>query len=316
MTIYSEAAFCATEAIALKLDYNVSIRRSRNPMGRSEYRNETLETFMLRNVFCLVLAFVALSTPARADTLKVMAAGSLRAAVTDLLHRFPLRSDTVDPPEFGSSGLMRQKIENGAAVDLFASADMEQPRQLAAGHPERMVIHFARNSLCALARPSLGLNQVNFLDRLLDPAVRIATSTPGSDPLGTYSWEVFARADALKPGARATLEAKAKKLVGGGEKTPPLVPGKGAVEGIFLSDQADVMLIYCSAVPALQSEIPSLTSIKLPSTLTVEPANGMVILDSKPVALRFVAFVMSEEGQATLRSHGFEPVASVAPARP
>jgi len=271
---------------------------------------------MLRNVFCLMVALVILSASARADTLKVMAAGSLRAALTDLLHRFPLQSDTVDPPEFGASGLMRQKIENGAAVDVFASADMEQPRQLAAGHPERLVIHFARNSLCALGRPNLDLTQDNLLDRLLDPTVRIATSTPGSDPLGTYSWEVFARADALKPGARATLEAKAKKLVGGGEKTPPLVPGKGAVEGIFLSDQADVMLIYCSAVAALQSEIPSLTSVKLPATLTVEPANGMVVLDSKPVALRFVVFVMSEEGQATLRSHGFEPVASVAPPRP
>jgi molybdate transport system substrate-binding protein len=271
---------------------------------------------MLRNMLGLIVIVLALSTPACADALKVMAAGSLRAAVTDLLHRFPLQSDTVDPPEFGPSGLMRQKIENGAAVDVFASADMEQPRQLASGHPERLVILFARNSLCALARPNLGLNQANLLDRLLDPAVRIATSTPGSDPLGTYSWEVFARADALKPGARATLAAKAKKLVGGGEKTPPLVPGKGAVEGIFLSDQADVMLIYCSAVPALQSEIPSLTSINLPATLTVEAADGMVILDSKPVALRFVAFVMSEEGQATLRSHGLEPVASVALARP
>ena len=76
------------------------------------------------------------------------------------------------------------------------------------------------------------------------------------------------------------------------------------------------MLIYCSAVPALQSEMPSLASIRLPATLTVEPAYGMVILDNKPVALRFVAFVMSEEGQAILGSHGFEPVASVAPARP
>ena len=271
---------------------------------------------MLRNMLGLMVITLALSTPVRADTLKVMAAGSRRAAVTDLLHRFPLQSDTVDTPEFGASGLMRQKIENGAAVDVFASADMEQPRQLAAGHPERLVIYFARNALCALSRPNLGLNQANFLDRLLDPAVRIATSTPGSDPLGTYSWEVFARADALKPGARATLEAKAKKLVGGGEKTPPLVPGKGAVEGIFLSNQADIMLIYCSAVPALQSEVPSLTSLKLPPALTVEPADGMVILDSKPVALRFVAFVMSEEGQAILRSHGFEPVASVAPVRP
>ena len=67
------------------------------------------------------------------------------------------------------------------------------------------------------------------------------------------------------------------------------------------------MLIYCSAVPALQGEMPSLTSVKLPATLTVEPAYGMAIVDSKPVALRFAAFVMSEEGQATLRSHGFEP---------
>lgn len=271
---------------------------------------------MPRYVLGLIIASLAFSMPARADTLKVMSAGSLRAAITDLLQRFPLQSDTIDPPEFGSSGLMRQKIENGAAVDVFASADMEQPRQLAKDHPDRLVILFARNSLCALARPNLALDQANFLDRLLDPAVRIATSTPGSDPLGTYSWEVFARADALKPGSRATLEAKAKKLVGGGEKTPPLVPGKGAVEGIFLSDQADVMLIYCSAVPALQTEIPSLTSIKLPAALTVEPVEGMVILNSKPVALRFVAFVMSEQGQAILRSHGFEPVASVAPARP
>jgi hypothetical protein len=66
---------------------------------------------------------------------------------------------------------------------------------------------------------------------------------------------------------------------------------KGAVEGIFLSDQADVMLIYCSAVPALQSEMPPLTSIKLPATLTVEPADGMIILDSKPVA--FYASLLS-----------------------
>lgn len=265
---------------------------------------------MLRNVSGLIAIALTLSTPARADTLKVMGAGSLRAAMTDLLQHFPKQSDEVDTPEFGASGLMRQKIESGEHADVFASADLEQPHKLAAGHPERLVILFARNTLCALARPELGLNEANFLDRLLDPAVRIATSTPGSDPLGTYSWEVFARADAAKPGARATLEAKAKKLVGGGEKTPPLVAGKGAVEGIFLSDQADVMLIYCSAVTAIQKEVPTLTSLKLPPALAVQPADGLVILNSKPVALRFVAFVMSEEGQATLQKHGLEPIAS------
>jgi len=281
--------------------------RSARRIGRKRWR-----LYVLRNVLGLVAIILTLTAQARADTLKVMGAGSLRAAVTDLLHRFPMESDTIETPEFGPSGLLREKIESGTAVDVFASADMQQPRQLAAGHPERFVILFARNSLCALGRSSLDLDQSNLLDRLLDPKVRIATSTPGSDPLGTYTWEVFARAEALQPGARATLEAKARKLVGGGEKTPPLVPGKGPVEGIFLSDQADVMLIYCSAVPALQKEMPSLSSIKLPPTLTVEPADGMVILNAKPVALRFVAYVMSEEGQAILRSHGFEPVGSAA----
>src|SRR3569832_620102 len=283
-----------------------------------EKTNETIRmTYRLRKapmisqLLSLTVGMVALCAQAHADTLKVMGAGSLRAVMTDLLHHFPIQSDTVDPPEFGSSGLMRQKIEDGADVDVFASADIEQPCRLAANHPERMVIQFARNSLCTLARPTLDLNQANILDRLLDPSARIATSTPGSDPLGTYTWAVFAKAEALKPGAAAILEAKAKKLVEGGEKTPPLVPGKGAVEGIFLSDQADMMLIYCSAVPALQSTMPSLTSMKLPSTLTVEPADALVILKSKPVALRFVAYIMSEQGQAMYRSYGFAPLASV-----
>ena len=280
------------------------------------YRYNAPKGFIRLSSLGLALLASVISTSARADTLKVVAAGSLRAAITDLLQRFPRQSDAVETPEFGSSGMMRQKIESGMAVDVFASADVEQPRKLAEGHPERLVILFARNTLCALARPDLKLDQANFLDRLLDPSVKIATSTPGNDPLGTYSWQVLARAEALKPGARATLEAKTRKLVGGGEKTPPLVPGKGAVEGIFLSGAANVMFIYCSAVPAIQKEMPTLTSVKVPPALTVQPVDGLVILNTKPVALRFVAFVMSEEGQQIIRSHGLEPIASIQPDRP
>ena len=75
---------------------------------------------MPRSIIGLLVIVLTFSTPARADTLKVMAAGSLRAAMTDLLKRFPMQSDSVDPPEFGPSGLMRRKIEDGAAVDVFA----------------------------------------------------------------------------------------------------------------------------------------------------------------------------------------------------
>jgi ABC-type molybdate transport system substrate-binding protein len=211
---------------------------------------------------------------------------------------------------------MREKIEAGSDTDLFASADMEQARRLAVGHPERMVINFTRNRLCAIARNSVGLATGNMLDRLLDPAVRLATSTPGSDPGGDYAWAVLARADALRPGAHATLEAKALKLYGGGPATPLLVPGKGAVEGIFLADRADVVFGYCSGAPAVTREVPGLTVVPLPPELSVGPAYGMVLLNTKPVTLRFAGYVMSELGQSVLKAHGFDPVALVEPVAP
>jgi molybdate transport system substrate-binding protein len=255
---------------------------------------------------------IALTLSASADTLHVAGAGSLAAAFTELLRVFPAAPDAVAPPEFGPSGLMRQKIEAGAEVDLFASADMEQARRLAVGHPQRLVVHFTRNRLCAMARPAVGLTSSNMLKRLLDPGVRLATSTPGADPAGDYAWAVFARADSVHAGARATLEAKAKQLFGG-PATPLLVPGKGAVEGVFLADRADVALAYCSGAPAVGREVPGLDIVPLPPELSVGPAYGMVLLNTKSVALRFALFVMSETGQAVLKAHGFDPTALAEP---
>jgi ABC-type molybdate transport system substrate-binding protein len=166
---------------------------------------------------------------------------------------------------------------------------------------------FTRNRLCALGRSRLGLTQDNLLDRLLDPTVRLATSTPGADPGGDYAWAVFARAGSVHPGAQAILEAKAMKLVGG-PSTPLLVTGHGAVQGVFLADRADVMLGYCSGSGPVMQEIPGLTSVALPPPLTVGPAYGMAVLSDQPLAARFALFVMSEQGQAILQRNGFDPI--------
>jgi molybdate transport system substrate-binding protein len=264
---------------------------------------------------CLI-ALVLLVSPGLAETLQVVGAGSLADAFTDLIRRFPAGADMIAAPEFGPSGLMREKIEGGMNADLFASADMEQARRLAIGHPERSVIHFTRNRLCAIARAAVGLTPANMLDRLLDPAVRLATSTPGADPSGDYAFAVFARAETVRTGARAALEAKAQQLYGGGAKTPLLVPGKGAVEGIFLADRADVGLSYCSGAPAIAREVPGLAVVPLPAELSVGPAYGMVLLNTKPLTSRFAIFIMSEVGQAVLKAHGFDPVGLIEPIPP
>jgi molybdate transport system substrate-binding protein len=270
----------------------------------------------MRHRFLAILVILSLVPGARADVLHVAGAGSLASAFTDLLRRFPAGPDTIAVPEFGPSGLMREKIEAGADVDLFASADMAQARRLAVGRPERFVINFTRNRLCAMARGSLGLSSANLLDRLLDPTVRLATSTPGADPAGDYTWAVFARAETVRPGARAALEAKAQHLYGGGDKTPPLAAGKGAIEGIFLADRADVALGYCSGAADIAREVPGLVGVPLPAELAVGPAYGMVVLVAKPVSCRFTMFVLSEAGQAILKEHGFDPVALVEPTPP
>jgi molybdate transport system substrate-binding protein len=166
---------------------------------------------------------------------------------------------------------------------------------------------FTRNRLCVLGRVSTGLTSDNLLDRLLDPSVRLATSTPGADPGGDYAWAVFARAEAVHPGAEAILRAKALKLVGG-PNSLPLVPGRGAVQGIFLADRADVMLGYCSSSVPVMREIPGLVNVPLPPTLTVGPAYGLIVLSDEPLAARFALFVLSEQGQAILRQHGFDPI--------
>ena len=242
-----------------------------------------------------------------ADPLHIYAAGSLTAAFTDMVKAFPASDGDVAAPVFGPSGVLREKIEQGDHVDLFASADMEQPRVLARSRSGSAVVMFTRNRLCALGRANVGLTSDNMLDKLLSPSIRLATSTPGADPGGDYAWAVFARAEAVHPGAQATLQAKAMKLVGGANTTP-LVPGHGAVQGVFLSDAADVMLGYCSGSEAVMRDVQGLVNIPLPPALAVGPAYGLIVLSDQPLAMHFALFVLSEQGQAILRQHGFDPI--------
>lgn len=257
-------------------------------------------------VLLAVLGIMPLRSPL-AEPLQVYAAGSLASAFADIVKAFPAADGDVATPVFGPSGVLRERIERGDHVDVFASADMDQPRKLARTRGRSFVTMFVRNRLCALGRTSLGLTSDNLLDKLLDPYVRLATSTPGADPGGDYAWAVFARAEAVRPGAQAILQQKAMQLVGG-PNSQPLVPGRGAVEGIFLAERADVMLGYCSSSGPVMQAISGLANVPLPPSLTVGPAYGLVVLTDHPLAARFALFVLSEQGQTILQRHGFDPI--------
>jgi molybdate transport system substrate-binding protein len=252
----------------------------------------------------LVLGVTGAGAQQSPPTFRVFAAGSLNGAFTTLLARFGSGAAT-----FGPSGALRQRIEAGEAADMLASADMTQPEALAKNDEFTPVVLFARNRMCALARASLGLNQRNMLRKMLDPSVRLATSTPKSDPSGDYAWAMFEKAEVMQPGARAILVAKALQLMGAPGQKPP-VPGKGPVEGIFLADEADMMLSYCSGLATVQEAVPDLVVVPAPPELEPHPAFGMTVRKSNAAALRFALFVLSPASQAVLGEAGFIPVAA------
>jgi molybdenum ABC transporter molybdate-binding protein len=248
-------------------------------------------------------------TPAMAqEPLRLHAAGSLRAALTEAVaaHRAAHRTETITT--FGASGLLRERLAAGEPADVFASANMEHPAALAEARGLPVVL-FARNRLCALARPGVTVTTDTLLDRMLDASVRLATSTPRADPSGDYAFQSFARAEALRPGARAALEAKALQLVGG--PTSPRPPEGRNAYAWLLDGQADLVLTYCTNATAAAAELRGATIVPLPEALAVGADYGMVVLGSRPEAARLAFFILSPAGQAILARHGFD-----APTRP
>jgi ABC-type molybdate transport system substrate-binding protein len=242
-----------------------------------------------------------------AETVRLYAAGSLRAALGEVAAAFEAANAGVKVgAEFAASGLLRERIEKGEPAHLFASADVGHPTQLVqAGCADGKVAIFARNRLCALARAGLGVSQASLLDAMLDTGVRVGISTPKADPSGDYAFQLFAKAETVSPGARAALEGKALQLTGG--STSQRAPaGRNLYGWVMASGKADLFLTYRTNAVLARKEVPSLQIVDLPAVLDVAAAYGLVVLQGAPPAARALArFILGSEGQAILAKHGF-----------
>ena len=255
----------------------------------------------------LALALLLGTGPVHAaDPIRIYAAGSLSAVLPELVAASGLPAGAVAPPVFGPAGLLRQRLVAGEAADLFASADLVQLQAVAAAEGA-LVVPFARNRMCVAAPGRLGLTADNMLGRLLSPDLRLAASTPGVDPGGDYARAVFKRADALHPGAEATLTGKALLLLGGPASMAPQ-PGHSPAAAIFLGNHADALLYYRSGAAAAAAEVPGLVSIPVPDELESGPVYGLAVLSDRPEAARLALFMLSERGQAILARGGLLPL--------
>jgi molybdate transport system substrate-binding protein len=186
---------------------------------------------------------------------QVYAAGSLRAPLTQIAADFENENGRPVKLTFGASGLLRDRIVAGEPADVLASANMEHPQALVQCGWATATEPFARNELCALAHSRVMLSTGSMLAVLLDPQWKLGTSTPKADPSGDYAWEVFERADKLQPGARATLERKARQLTGG-PQTPPHPPDRSVYAMLVANGDVDVFLTYCTNAQRQSSSNP------------------------------------------------------------
>ncbi|HLW27246.1 MAG TPA: molybdate ABC transporter substrate-binding protein [Kiloniellales bacterium] len=249
-----------------------------------------------------LLMFVSPATAA--EPLQLHAAGSLRAALNEVIEAFTAKTSVQVQATYAPSGLLRERIAGGEASDLFASANMKHPKALQS-EGTSSVVHFTGNRLCGLSRPGLGINSDNLLERMLDPDLRLAISTPGADPSGDYTWSLFGKAEAVEAGAQEALEEKALQLVGGPDSPQP--PPDRTLYGLLLEqEKADLFLTYCTNAVLAAREVPGLEVIQVPSPLNVGASYGLIVLSRRPEAARLALFLLSEEGQTILSSYGFD----------
>ncbi len=263
----------------------------------------------------LVAMMMALaSSSASAAEIRVMAAGSLKDAFTAISADFSKQYGASITPVYGPSGTLRERLQKGEAFDVFASAALPHAQTLTDAGISGPSMLFTRNALCVVTSSENPLDTGSLIETLLRPDTKIGTSTPVSDPSGDYTWEIFHRIDATHPGAFKTLSEKARQLIGG-PASAPSVNGRSPLLVALDGHQIDLFIYYCSGAREIVKASSNYKSVALPSELSVGPEYGLTVSrKAQPGAADFAMYLMSPQGQASLKAFGFIPVAL--PAQP
>jgi len=232
-------------------------------------------------------------------TLTVFAAASLTDAFGDIGQAFEAANPGVTVKfNFAGSQTLRTQIEQGANVDVFASANIKEMDTLVAGKfiAENSAQVFLTNQLVVILPASnpAGLKELADLGKSGIKLVLAAKEVP----VGNYSLQVLDKLDA-KLGAGF----KDKVLAN-------IVSYENDVKQVVAKIQlgeADAGIVYLSDTVAA----PELQKIDIPAENNVVakyPLAALTASKQPEVAQTFIAYVLSTDGQATIKKWGFLPV--------
>lgn len=260
--------------------------------------------YLKRLLFWIVLSCLVLAAcrgpSANSRTLTVYAAASLTDAFTEIGRGFEDSRPGVRLAfNFGGSQNLRTQLEQGAAADVFASANAQEmdtliTQQLIEANTSQV---FLTNQLIVIL-PEDNPAGIAALEDLRRPGLKLVLAAE-EVPAGRYARQVLENLE-TRFGAGYRSEVLAN-VVSNEDNI------RQAVTKVQLGE-ADASFVYVSDAVA----VPELRTIEIPVDLNVVAEYPIAPLresSNSALAQEFIAYVLSSDGQAILAKWGFTPVA-------
>jgi molybdate transport system substrate-binding protein len=207
------------------------------------------------------------------------------ASLTDV---FP-KIDSSQRYSFGGSNTLAAQIQQGAPADVFASANMTLPQQVAQKGLCSKPAVFTRNTLVLIV-PKANPAGIRSVYDLRKSGIKLVVAGPGV-PVGSYTLQIL---------RNMNLSSVLSNVVSR-ETDVREVLAKVAL------GEADAGLVYSTDAKTVPARV---TVLKLPAWAQPKVQYGICIVSAskhKADARAFVKKVLSKAGQAKLRAAGFLP---------
>jgi molybdate transport system substrate-binding protein len=246
-------------------------------------------------LFLFSLSFIGVS---RAETLKVFAAASLKESFEAIAAEYE-RGNPGDKVElsFAGSQVLTQQILQGAAGDVFASADETHMDELRKQKLVGKDALFVRNRL-VMVGPRDG--KAATLMAAAEPGMRVVVSDE-SVPAGRYTAQVLEKMDEdghYGNGYRKRVEAN-------------IVSRETSVRGVLVKvvmGEADAGFVYATDAASAAGKLRVLEIPFRVNQIAFYPIAVLSRSAAPEKARRFVGVVQGKKGQSILKGHGFLPV--------
>jgi molybdate transport system substrate-binding protein len=226
----------------------------------------------------------------------VFAASSLTDAFEELGRVYQEEHpDLAVTINFGSSSTLATQLIEGAAADVYASANQAQMQRVAdAGLVLATPEEFASNRLTVIL-PADNPGEIDSIDDLAKPGLVLVLAAPGV-PVREYTDQTIAMLGDVE------WQAAVYRNLVSEEENVRIVVTKVAL------GEAGAGIVYTSDVTPEVAD--QLIQLAIPDEDNVAAVYPIAVMDAAPHpdrAEEFVAFVLSARGQAILQKWGFGP---------